>query len=90
MRCRLARRYLFGDGIKGRIKELAPEAFNASTPVIRLPRGVFAPYTSINRICSSLVAGSPPKTFGSMSINIRRVKEVIQRQDQSDWRNSTH
>jgi type I restriction enzyme M protein len=37
---------LFGEGIKARIKELLMEECNLHT-IIRLPNGVFAPYTSI-------------------------------------------
>jgi type I restriction enzyme M protein len=38
---------LFGDGIKTRIKEKLLEECNLHT-IVRLPKGVFAPYTSIN------------------------------------------
>jgi len=37
---------LFGDGVCGRIKELLLKEYNLHT-VVRLPNGVFAPYTSI-------------------------------------------
>jgi type I restriction enzyme M protein len=36
--------FLFGEGVKGRIKELLMEECNLHT-IIRLPNGVFAPYT---------------------------------------------
>lgn len=38
--------FLFGEGIKGRVKKLLMETCNLHT-IIRLPKGVFAPYTSI-------------------------------------------
>lgn len=38
--------FLFGDGIKGTLKELLLRDCNLHT-IIRLPKGVFAPYTSI-------------------------------------------
>lgn len=37
---------LFGDGVSGRIKEQLLKEFNLHT-IVRLPNGVFAPYTSI-------------------------------------------
>ncbi len=39
--------FLFGEGIKTRIKEKLLEECNLHT-IVRLPKGVFAPYTSIN------------------------------------------
>ncbi|MBI3409595.1 MAG: N-6 DNA methylase [Planctomycetes bacterium] len=38
--------FLFGDGVCGRIKEELTQKFNLHT-IVRLPNGVFAPYTSI-------------------------------------------
>lgn len=38
--------FLFGDGIKGELKKLLLQKCNLHT-IIRLPKGVFAPYTSI-------------------------------------------
>ena len=38
---------LFGEGVKTRIKEKLMEDCNLHT-IIRLPKSVFAPYTSIN------------------------------------------
>jgi type I restriction enzyme M protein len=38
--------FLFGDGICGRLKEELTQKFNLHT-IVRLPNGVFAPYTSI-------------------------------------------
>lgn len=39
--------FLFGEGVKTRIKEQLIDKFNLHT-IVRLPKGVFAPYTSIN------------------------------------------
>lgn len=39
--------FLFGEGAKTKIKEKLLEEFNLHT-IVRLPRGVFAPYTDIN------------------------------------------
>lgn len=39
--------FLFGEGIKSRIKQLLLRECNLHT-IVRLPKGVFAPYTSIN------------------------------------------
>ena len=38
--------FLFGDGVAARIKEQLLREFNLHT-IVRLPNGVFAPYTSI-------------------------------------------
>ena len=38
--------FLFGDGVAGRVKEHLLKNFNLHT-IVRLPNGVFAPYTSI-------------------------------------------
>lgn len=38
--------FLFGDGIKGELKKLLLQKCNLHT-IVRLPKGVFAPYTSI-------------------------------------------
>lgn len=39
--------FLFGEGVKSRLKQKLVEEFNLHT-VIRLPHSVFAPYTSIH------------------------------------------
>lgn len=39
--------FLFGDGVKNAIKEKLLEEFNLHT-IVRMPNGVFAPYTGIN------------------------------------------
>lgn len=51
---------LFGDGIKTRIKEKLLEECNLHT-IVRLPKGVFAPYTTINTNLLFFTKGSPTK-----------------------------
>ena len=52
--------FLFGEGIKTRIKEKLLEECNLHT-IVRLPKGVFAPYTSINTNLLFFTKGSPTK-----------------------------
>jgi len=53
---------LFGDGIKARIKEHLMQECNLHT-VIRLPNGVFAPYTSIKTNLLFFTKGRPTDTI---------------------------
>ncbi|MEA2560549.1 MAG: hypothetical protein QOH06_2053 [Acidobacteriota bacterium] len=53
---------LFGDGIKARIKERLMEECNLHT-IIRLPNGVFAPYTSIKTNLLFFTKGKPTETI---------------------------
>ncbi|MBB6017072.1 N-6 DNA methylase [Deinococcus radiopugnans] len=50
--------FLFGEGVKTTIKEELLQDFNLHT-VVRLPKGVFAPYTSINTNVLFFERGSP-------------------------------
>jgi type I restriction enzyme M protein len=52
--------FLFGEGIKTTIKEKLLEEFNLHT-IVRLPNGVFAPYTGINTNLLFLKKGQPTK-----------------------------
>ena len=52
--------FLFGEGIKTRIKEKLLEECNLHT-IVRLPKGVFAPYTSINTNLLFFTKGAPTK-----------------------------
>jgi type I restriction enzyme M protein len=54
--------FLFGEGIKSRIKELLMEKCNLHT-IIRLPNGVFAPYTSIRTNLLFFTKGKPTETI---------------------------
>ncbi|HIA54405.1 MAG TPA: SAM-dependent DNA methyltransferase [Candidatus Melainabacteria bacterium] len=51
---------LFGEGIKTRIKEQLIETCNLHT-IVRLPKGVFNPYTGINTNLLFFTKGSPTK-----------------------------
>lgn len=52
--------FLFGEGIKTRIKEKLFEEFDLHT-IVRLPKGVFAPYTNINTNILFFTKGKPTK-----------------------------
>jgi type I restriction enzyme M protein len=52
---------LFGEGIKTRIKEKLLEDCNLHT-IVRLPKGVFAPYTSIKTNLLFFTKGEPTKS----------------------------
>lgn len=53
---------MFGEGIKGKLKELLLRECNLHT-VIRLPKGVFAPYTSIKTNLLFFTKGKPTETI---------------------------
>jgi type I restriction enzyme M protein len=53
---------LFGDGIKARIKDHLMKECNLHT-IIRLPNGVFAPYTSIRTNLLFFTKGKPTETI---------------------------
>jgi type I restriction enzyme M protein len=50
--------FLFGEGIMGHVKKQLLERFNLHT-IVRLPQGVFAPYTSITTNLLFFEAGDP-------------------------------
>ncbi|MBT9313206.1 class I SAM-dependent DNA methyltransferase [Leptothoe kymatousa] len=54
--------FLFGEGIKSRVKKLLMETCNLHT-IIRLPNGVFAPYTSIKTNLLFFTKGKPTETI---------------------------
>jgi type I restriction enzyme M protein len=54
--------FLFGEGIKSRIKKLLTEECNLHT-IIRLPNGVFAPYTGIRTNLIFFTKGKPTETI---------------------------
>lgn len=53
--------FLFGEGIKSRIKKMLMEECNLHT-IVRLPSGVFAPYTSIKTNLLFFTKGKPTET----------------------------
>lgn len=54
--------FMFGDGIKARLKEMLLEECNLHT-VVRLPKGVFAPYTGIKTNLLFFTKGKPTETI---------------------------
>ena len=54
--------FLFGEGIKSRVKKLLMEECNLHT-IIRLPNGVFAPYTNIKTNLLFFTKGKPTETI---------------------------
>lgn len=52
--------FLFGEGVKTNIKEKLLSEFNLHT-IVRLPNGVFAPYTDINTNILFFTKGEPTK-----------------------------
>jgi len=54
--------FLFGESIKSRIKELLMKECNLHT-IIRLPNGVFAPYTTIRTNLLFFTKGKPTETI---------------------------
>lgn len=52
--------FLFGEGIKARVKERLLTECNLHT-IVRLPKGVFAPYTGINTNLLFFTKGQPTK-----------------------------
>ncbi len=53
---------MFGEGIKGKLKELLLRECNLHT-IIRLPKGVFAPYTNIKTNLLFFTKGKPTETI---------------------------
>jgi type I restriction enzyme M protein len=54
--------FLFGEGVKTNLKRELLEAFNLHT-IVRLPKGVFSPYTSINTNLLFFEKGGPTETI---------------------------
>jgi type I restriction enzyme M protein len=52
--------FLFGEGVKTTVKRELLEEFNLHT-IVRLPKGVFSPYTSINTNILFIEKGGPTK-----------------------------
>jgi len=63
---------LFGEGVKTRIKEKLLEECNLHT-IVRLPKGVFSPYTGIKTNLLFFERARPPKRSGTTTIPIRPV-----------------
>ena len=85
---------LFGDGVSARIKEGLLRNFNLHT-IVRLPNGVFAPYTSIptnllffDRPGAAVHEPPPRKKSGFMSTRCRRGSRTTPRRARWRLRNS--
>jgi type I restriction enzyme M protein len=73
---------LFGDGVAARIKQDLIESYNLHT-IVRLPNGVFAPYTSIPTSVLFFDRSSPPVRFGTTSTRFPRDERHTQRRNPS-------
>ena len=62
---------LFGEGVKTRIKERLLAECDLHT-IVRLPKGVFAPYTRSRPMCSSSRRAGRPRRSGTTSTRTRR------------------
>ena len=69
---------LFGEGVKTRIKEHLLKECNLHT-IVRLPNGVFNPYTGIKTNLLFFTKGSRPKPSGTTSIPIPRASRTTTR-----------
>jgi type I restriction enzyme M protein len=84
---------LFGEGVKTKIKKLLMEECNLHT-IIRLPNGVFAPYTSIKTNILFFTKGKPtekvwyyehPYPAGVKSYNKTKPMKFEEFQTEIDW-----
>jgi type I restriction enzyme M protein len=85
--------FLFGEGIKTRIKEKLLEECNLHT-IVRLPNGVFSPYTSIKTNLLFFTKGKPtekvwyyehPYPEGAKSYNKTKPMRFEEFQPEIDW-----
>ena len=85
--------FLFGEGIKTRIKEKLLEDCNLHT-IVRLPNGVFAPYTSIKTNLLFFTKGTPtqqvwfyehPYPAGVKSYNKTKPMKIEEFVAEADW-----
>lgn len=84
---------LFGEGVKTKIKKLLTEECNLHT-IVRLPNGVFAPYTSIKTNILFFTKGKPtekvwyyehPYPAGVKSYNKSKPMKFEEFQPEIDW-----
>ena len=73
---------LFGDGVCARIKEELLKEFNLHT-IVRLPNGVFSPYTPIPTNILFFDRSGPTKKSGTTSIRCRRDEKITRRRSPS-------
>ncbi|RDU37282.1 SAM-dependent DNA methyltransferase [Neobacillus piezotolerans] len=88
--------FLFGEGVKTRIKEKLLEECNLHT-IVRLPNGVFAPYTSIRTNLLFFTKGQPTKEIwyyehpypeGQKSYSKTRPIRIEEFDREKDWWNT--
>ena len=78
---------LFGDGVCARIKERLLKEYNLHT-IVRLPNGVFAPYTGIPTNLLFFDRSGTTKKFGTMKSPYRKDEKTTPRQSPCSSRNS--
>lgn len=85
--------FLFGEGIKGKIKELLLTECNLHT-IVRLPNGVFSPYTGIKTNLLFFTKGKPTETIwfyehpypdGVKNYNKTKPMRFAEFQTEIDW-----
>lgn len=85
--------FLFGEGVKSTLKQQLMEECNLHT-IVRLPNGVFAPYTNIRTNILFFTKGTPTKTVwfyehpypaGVTSYNKSRPMQFAEFQPERDW-----
>jgi type I restriction enzyme M protein len=89
---------LFGEGIKSRIKQRLLEECNLHT-IVRLPKGVFAPYTTIKTNLLFFTKGESTKEIwyyehpypeGYKSYSKTKPMQIAEFQPEKDWWNARH
>ena len=78
---------LFGEGIKTRLKQKFLEECNLHT-IVRLPNGVFAPYTTIKTNLLFFTKGVPTQETGTTNTPTRRATRATRRRSPCGSRNS--
>jgi len=79
---------LFGEGVKTRIKEQLLAECNLHT-IVRLPNGVFSPYTGIKTNLLFFTKGQRPKTSGTTNTSTRQAPRTTTRPNPSASKSST-
>lgn len=90
--------FLFGDGVAARLKETLLEKCNLHT-IVRLPKGVFSPYTGINTNLLFFEKGTPTKEVwyyehpypeGVKSYNKTKPIRIEEFEPEKAWWNNRH
>jgi type I restriction-modification system DNA methylase subunit len=80
--------FLLGEGVKTRIKEKLLSEFNLQT-IVRLPNGVFNPYTGINTNILFLRKENQHRKYGILSIRCQRDTRLTAKANRFESRNLT-